>query len=118
LSSKINPIKLKSLEPIKNQVVVEEMKFNDRYTPGGIFIPSDDGKVEGVRPRWGKVYAVGPEQTEVGVGQWVLVAHGRWTRGINIEDGAGIHTVRMIDNNDIWLVSDEEMVDETFGRPL
>jgi hypothetical protein len=45
----------------------------------------------------------------------VLVAHGRWTRGINIEDESGQHTVRRIDVNDILAVSDEEILDENLG---
>jgi hypothetical protein len=49
----------------------------------------------------------------VQVGQWVLVAHGRWTRGVDIVDNTGTkHTVRKIDINDILCVSDEEVHDE------
>jgi hypothetical protein len=51
---------------------------------------------------------VGPKQTEVQVGQWIMVAHGRWTRGIDIEDGQVAHkrTIRKIDPKDILLISD------------
>jgi hypothetical protein len=68
----------------------------------------DDGKTDGIRPRWAKVYAIGPEQHDVGVGQWVLVEHGRWSRGIKIiQDGKEI-TIRRADPEAIIFVSDEE----------
>jgi len=52
---------------------------------------------------------VGPKQTDVVVGQWIMVAHGRWTRGIDIDDGSADHkvTIRKIDPKDILLVSDD-----------
>jgi hypothetical protein len=51
---------------------------------------------------------VGSKQKDVTVGQWIMVAHGRWTRGIDIEDGQTPHkrTIRKIDPKDILLVSD------------
>jgi hypothetical protein len=65
------------------------------------------------------VYAVGPKQTEVQVGQWIMVAHGRWTRGIDIEDGQTEHkrTIRKIDPKDILLISDstERPQDDTMS---
>jgi co-chaperonin GroES (HSP10) len=111
-------IELKSLIPLHDGVIVADMKFNERYTSGGIFIPSDDKQIHGVHSRWGRVYAVGPEQTEIKVGQWILITHGRWTRGVNVVDATGEHTVRRVDNNDILAVSDEEVIDETMGIPL
>lgn len=119
LNSALAPIKVKSISPIKDHVLVTEMKFNERYSAGGIFLPSDDGQVQGIIPRWGKVYAVGPEQDDIKPGEFVCVAHGRWTRGINIIDANDEqHTIRRIDVNDILMVSDEEQVNETMGRPL
>jgi len=68
---------------------------------------NDNGTTAGIRPRWGQIYAVGPDQKDVTVGQWICVAHGRWTRGIEIEDQQGRKTIRKIDPKDILLVSDE-----------
>jgi len=112
------PIEIKSLTPLHDGIIVSDMSFNERYSAAGIFIPSDDALVQGVRPRWGKVYSVGPEQADITVGQWVCVAHGRWTRGAKIKDSTGEHTVRRVDPKDILLVSDEPIVDETLGQPL
>lgn len=109
---------VKAVRPLHAEVLVSDMSFNERYSAGGIFIPNDDMQVQGVRPRWGKVYAVGPEQTEVEVGQWVMIAHGRWTRGVKIRDADGEHIIRRIDKDEILLITDDEPVDETLGRPL
>ena len=112
-------IKIKEVKPLKDHVVVSDMNFNERFTSGGIVVISDDMKVQGVRPRWGKVYAVGPDQTDVKVGEWILVAHGRWTRGVKIEDSDGNElTIRRVDNKDILMVSDELPSDDTIGRAL
>lgn len=118
MDSALKAIKLKAVRPLKDRIIVSEMKFNERFSAGGIFIPSDDMQIQGVHPRWGKVYAVGPEQTKIKLGQWVLVEHGRWTRGINIIDPTGPHTIRMIDNNSIIIISDTEVLDENMGVPL
>ena len=37
-----------------------------------------------------------------------MVAHGRWTRGVTIEDTRGEVVIRRIDPNDVLLVSDSE----------
>ena len=91
------------------------MVFDQRITSSGIILPNDNGTGSGIRPRWGQVYAVGPEQTDVTVGQWICVAHGRWTRGIDIEDESGKKTLRRIDPNDILMVSDEIPQDDTMS---
>ena len=103
------------IHPLNNSVIVSEMVFDQRITSSGIILPNDNGTGSGIRPRWGQVYAVGPEQTDVTVGQWICVAHGRWTRGIDIEDESGKKTLRRIDPNDILMVSDELPQDDTMS---
>jgi co-chaperonin GroES (HSP10) len=111
-------IKRAQLKPLNDSVIVAEMVFTERLSRGGLVLPNDNGKSLGIRPRWGRVYAVGPAQTEVEVGQWVCVAHGRWTRGIDIEDEQGKQTLRRLDPKDIFLVSDTEPEDETFSSAI
>jgi co-chaperonin GroES (HSP10) len=113
-----SPTEITSLRPLQDSVLVAEMQFKERITSSGLVLPSDDGKGTGIRPRWGKVYAVGAAQKMVSVGQWVCVAHGRWTRGIDIEDQSGVRTIRKIDPNDILLVSDEEPSDDTMSDAI
>ena len=94
-----------TITPLKKRVLVSDMHFGMTKTKGGIILQDDDGSADGVHPRWAKVYAIGKDQEDVKVGQWVLVAHGRWTRYIKLEDDT---EVRMIDEQDILLVSDKE----------
>ena len=96
------------LKALQNNVLVSDMVFDERISTGGIVLLNDNGKGNGIRPRWGRVYAVGPDQQDVNVGDWVLVAHGRWTRGLDLEDETGKLTIRKIDPKDILLVSDDE----------
>ena len=114
-----DPIKISRVLPMGNTVIVSDMNFRERFLSSGIYLLNDDGKSSGIRPRWAEVYAVGPEQTEVQVGQWICVAHGRWTRGVKIEDHSGVHTIRKIDPNDILLVSDEAVdTDDTLSTAI
>ena len=110
--------KIKSFRALQNYVIVTDMNFKEKLTSSGIIIPNSDGKLEGVHARWGRVYAVGDQQQDVQVGQYVLVKHGRWTRGTLIEDQQGEKTIRRIDADDILLVSDDLQIDETIGQGL
>lgn len=106
------------LKPLNDAVIVADMVFDQRITTGGIVLLNDNGKGTGIRPRWAQVYAVGPEQHDVKVGDWILVEHGRWTRGIDIEDETGNHTLRRVDPKDIMLCSDTPMQDETWSEAI
>jgi co-chaperonin GroES (HSP10) len=109
------PHRIKKILPLKNNIIVSDMSFDERITHGGIVLLNDDMKSSGIRPRWAKVYAIGPEQTDVEVGQYILISHGRWSRGINIEDETGEKTVRRVDPNDVLMISDEPVNDSTMS---
>lgn len=95
------------IKPLRDVVFIKGMEFDSQTTTAGLFILKDDGKVTGIRPRWGQVWAIGPEQREINVGDWVLVEHGRWTRTVEVEqDDGSILEVRMVDNNAIMAVSE------------
>jgi co-chaperonin GroES (HSP10) len=96
------------LKALHDNVLVSDMEFDTRITQTGLILPNDNGTTLGIRPRWGRVYAVGQDQHNVRVGQWICVAHGRWTRGVDIDDGSGKikRTIRKIDPKDILLISD------------
>lgn len=99
---------IKSLSVIQDHILVTEMAFKERKLSSGIVLLNDDGKTAGIRPRWAKVYAVGPEQKEIQVGQWIFVEHGRWSRGIEVEVDSEQLTLRRVDPKSIIFVSDEE----------
>ena len=109
--------KVQSLRALGKTVLVTEMNFEHRVTQAGIIIPGDDGKNSGIRPRWGKIFAVGPDESdpELVPGRWILVDHGRWTRGITVDMNGEKITLRKVDNKDILAVSDEPVLDGTMS---
>lgn len=112
----MNVIKGK-IKPLRDKVLVSDMSFDEQKTASGIIIRSDDGKSEGIKPRWGRVWAIGPEQSDVKVGEWILVEHGRWTRGITVEDETGSEIIiRMVETKSILLSANEKPNDVYTGN--
>jgi co-chaperonin GroES (HSP10) len=112
------PHQIQSIRPLGDTVIVEEMVFDSRTLSSGIVLLNDNGTTAGIRPRWGRVYAVGPDQAHVRLGQWICVAHGRWTRGVEIEDADGVRTIRKVDPKDILLVSNTQPDDATVSDAI
>ena len=105
------------ITPLRDKILATDMHFDEQKTAGGIIIGSDDGKAHGVKPRWCKVWAVGPEQADVKVGEWILVEHGRWTRGMKVEDQSGKEVViRGIENKSIMMSADNPPNDFYIGQ--
>jgi co-chaperonin GroES (HSP10) len=105
-----------TLRPLNDNVLVTDMSFEEQVTKSGIVILNDDGKAHGIKPRWCRVWAIGPEQKDVQIGDWVLVEHGRWTRGILVKEEDKEITVRRIDPENILMVSDEKPNDVYIGQ--
>lgn len=103
------------LRALKNYIIVKDMNFEFRTTLSGLILPSDDKKSSGIRPRWAEVINVGPDNTDVKVGQYILVEHGRWTRGARIRLNGEEMVVRKVDPNAIIFISDEPMTDESMS---
>ena len=102
------------LIPLRDNVFVTDINFDEEVTAAGIVLTSDNGKGQGVKPRWGRVWATGPDQTDVKVGQWILMEHARWTREIQYEEDGSITKLHMADVNGIMLVSDEKPQGTTY----
>lgn len=77
-----------ALHAYPGKVIVHNMERGEATTSSGFILGNDEGKAHGLRARWAQVYARGDDITDVNVGDWILVQHGRWTRGIDID---GIH---------------------------
>lgn len=113
------PKQIREIRALNEHVLVTDMHFGERKLNSGIVLLNDDGKGEGIRPRWAQVFAVGPDQHDVRVGQWILVAHGRWTRANEVEINGEIKKLRRVDQNDIMLISDEQpSLDDTQSDAL
>jgi co-chaperonin GroES (HSP10) len=103
--------------PLRDKILASDMNFAEQKTASGIIIQSDDGKAHGVKPRWCRVWAVGPEQKDVKVGEWILVEHGRWTRGMTVEDQSGNQiTIRGIEAKSIMMSADNPPSDVYIGQ--
>jgi len=100
------------LQPIKDKVIVTDIEEGMSKSKGGIIIDDDNGTDRGIRPRWARVCAVGPTQKIFKVDQWVLVSHGRWTRGIKTGDA---QVVRMVEAEAILLICDDDPRSASFS---
>jgi hypothetical protein len=99
---------VKGLRAIRDHVIVADMHFGQRTLSSGVILLDDDKKTDGIRPRWGKVTHIGPEQKDIAVGQWVLIEHGRWTRGMEVKLNGEDLTLRRVDPAGVIGAQDEE----------
>ena len=111
--------KVNVIQAIKDHVIVRDMHFGERNLSSGVILLNDDEKTAGIRPRWARVYSVGPDQKDVKPGQWVLIEHGRWTRGLTVDVKGEEIVIRRADPKCIIFVSDTEPdIDETMSTAV
>lgn len=104
------------IRALRDNIIVTDMEFGMERTAAGILVHSDDGKGTGIHPRWGRVFAIGPDQTSVSIGEWILLEHGRWGRAFKYENEDGKEfTLHQADKNAILMVSDEKPADVIRG---
>lgn len=80
----------------------------ERKTNGGVIMLDDNGKTEGIKTRFFEVYDVGDRSEVAGdvkPGDIVAVAHGRWSRGFEVDDEQG-RKLYALDSKDILGVYD------------
>jgi|TARA_B100001248_G_scaffold81197_1_gene59026 co-chaperonin GroES (HSP10) len=100
------------IRPLRNKILVKSIDQGERKSKGGIILPSADLVEQGaggIRPRWAEVYAVGSEIDYLKPGDFVLMEHGRWTKGVQVEDEGEEFDLRVADPDGILGTSD--------GRP-
>lgn len=105
------------IKALPNKVLVTNIERGMRVVHG-ILIPDDDGKSEGIRPRWAQVYSVGENVSEVKEGQWILVENGRWTRTMRVkqESGEEINVWGVEWPEAVLMVSDEKPETEIYSK--
>lgn len=101
---------------LKGKVLVTDLERGSRVVRG-IIIPDDNGKSEGIRPRWGRVYSVGEDITDIKEDQWILIENGRWTRMLKVKDETGndIQLWGVEWPQSVMLVSDTDPETEIFS---
>ena len=92
------------LKAFGNRILANMIDRPDGYkkTYGGLLMNDKDAESTSIRPRWFKIKSIGEEVDFVNEGQYVLVAHGRWSNGVEV-DGDKIY---LLDNEEILGTSD------------
>lgn len=95
---------MKNITPIRDKVLGQMLDIvgGGKTTEGGVIFVETNMTDGAIKPRWFVVTHVGPEQKDVSVGDHVLVPHGRWSRGIDM-DGSyhDEDKIFLIDHRDI-----------------
>lgn len=103
------------IKPLKDRVLAELMGLEQRVTASGIIIQGENGKDRGIRPRWARVRLVGEGIDWCEPGQYVLVAHGRWSRQFECEHAGEKMKLVHLDNKECLIVTDELPDDDFVG---
>lgn len=101
---------MRKLTPLHDKVLGKMMEPPGTYhtTKSGVILPESQFDERAVRPRWFLVTHVGPEQEDIHPGDFVLVTHGRWSRGIDLEGNRRDEDkIFFLDNEEILMVADE-----------
>jgi len=115
MAQNLNTIK-GTLRAVQDRVLVSDMHFGEQKTKSGLILRDDNGTTRGIYPRWGRVYDKGPKnKDEYEVGDWILIEHGRWTRGVSLESAEGQLELRMVDQECILAFSKERPNDVQIG---
>lgn len=77
-----------------------------KKSKSGLLIADKDMDASGIKNRWFEVYAVGEEIDWCKPGQYLLVAHGRWSNGIKAFEGSD-NKLYLLDNKECLMVSDD-----------
>jgi len=117
MAGNFNKVFKGDLKPIHDRVIVKDMHFGEQKTQSGLIIGDDNGTTRGVYARWGQVHAKGATNKDsYSVGDWILVEHGRWTRGLNVDSGSGPTELRMVDPAAVMGWQSEKPTGLTFGK--
>ena len=105
---------MKTITPLGDKVIGQmiEPMGAERTTAGGLVLTEQTIGEDAIRPRWFLVTHVGPDQNDINPGDYVLVPHGRWSRGIDIEGTRREEDkLFLLDNDELLGVSDVNPID-------
>jgi co-chaperonin GroES (HSP10) len=95
------------VKALKNKILALMVDRPDGFkkTKSGLITMDKDNDVTGIRPRWFQVYSVGEGIDWLREGQYVFVAHGRWSNGVKIDEDTKLY---LLDNEECLAVQDED----------
>ena len=98
------------IRPLKGRITAQllEDPRKESVTKAGVILLADNATEEGMKPRWFKALAVHPEEKDVNEGDYILVAHGRWSREYKRENKDGETEVLIIvESESVLGINDE-----------
>lgn len=75
-----------------------------KKSKSGLLMADKDMDTSGIKPRWFKVHSVGKDIDWCEEDDYLLVAHGRWSRGVPIGED---EKVWLLDNKECLAISKE-----------
>jgi len=107
----------RKIKAMRDKILAEmiEKIGEEKTTAGGIILTEKDGTEDAIKPRWFKVYSIGEGIEWIDEGAYVLVAHGRWSRGMKVDEDLTVH---LLDNKDCLMVTDKDPTDDPNFRAL
>lgn len=100
------------IKAYKNHVLAELVDKGMRLSKGGILIIDDDMQQQGIRPRWFRIYSAGSRTYDLKDGEYVLVQHGRWSRGFRINLEGEDKWLYKLDYPDAIMLASDELPSE------
>ena len=97
------------IRPLKGKITVQilEDPRKEQVTKAGVILLADNATEAGMKPRWFKAIAVHPEEEDVKEGDYVLVAHGRWSREYIYDDKDETQYIMVCESESLLGISDE-----------
>ena len=98
------------ITPLRGKITAQllEDPRKETVTKTGVILLADNATEGGMKPRWFKALSVHPEEKDVNEGDYILVAHGRWSREYKRENKDGEKEVLIVVESDSFLgISDE-----------
>lgn len=99
------------VKALQNKILAEMIDAPGlhRKLASGLLLKDQDKDTSGIRPRWFRVYSVGDGIDWVSAGQYLYVAHGRWSNGVNVTEDLRLY---LIDNKECLAIQDEDPMKE------
>ena len=101
MKQKITPMRGK----ITAQILEDPRK--ESVTKDGVILLANNATEGGMQPRWFKALAVHPEEKDVKEGDYMLVAHGRWSREYIYDDEDETQYVMVVESESVMGLQDE-----------
>ena len=105
---------MRDINPLRENVIGRMLDpiGKERSTKAGLVLTERNFGEETIRNRWFEVTHVGPDQEHIKPGDYVLIPHGRWSRGIDLEGSLREEDKLFLLDNDAMLMTSDILPDE------